>query len=152
MITAVLQTDGFYFSCTYDLTHTVQRLSRTSPDFLQMPLYERVNRWINFMSNLHLLQSSPVIIKIAAFLYQSRTSIETDSTLSWLTPVSVPLLVNSVRFVLVSVHTVEGRGHLNISRKYAWVQKIYTVYNLWYENNIISWNRLIQDLYGTIIF
>ncbi|KAK3698605.1 hypothetical protein QZH41_014585 [Actinostola sp. cb2023] len=49
MVTSVLQTDGFYFSCSYDLTHTVQRLSRTSPEFLQMPLFERVgqeNMWI----------------------------------------------------------------------------------------------------------
>ena len=43
MVQSVLQTDGFYFSYTYDLTHTLQRLSRTSPDFLQMPLYERVS-------------------------------------------------------------------------------------------------------------
>ena len=42
MVQAVLQTDNFYFSCSYDLTHTLQRLSRTSPDFLQMPLFERV--------------------------------------------------------------------------------------------------------------
>jgi len=43
MITSVLQTDGFYFSCTYDLTHTVQRLSSTSPEFQQMPFFERVS-------------------------------------------------------------------------------------------------------------
>lgn len=42
MVQGVLQTDNFYFSCSYDLTHTLQRLSRTSPDFLQMPLFERV--------------------------------------------------------------------------------------------------------------
>ena len=42
MVQSVLQTSSFYFSCTYDLTHTLQRLSRTSPDFLQMPLFERV--------------------------------------------------------------------------------------------------------------
>lgn len=43
MIEQVLLTDGFYFSTTYDLTHTLQRLSKTSPDFLHMPLHERVN-------------------------------------------------------------------------------------------------------------
>ena len=42
MIEQVLLTDGFYYSTTYDLTHTLQRLSKTSPDFLQMPLHERV--------------------------------------------------------------------------------------------------------------
>ncbi|XP_015750053.1 PREDICTED: phosphatidylinositide phosphatase SAC1-like [Acropora digitifera] len=41
MVQSVLQTESFYFSCSYDLTHTLQRLSRTSPDFLQMPLFER---------------------------------------------------------------------------------------------------------------
>jgi hypothetical protein len=42
MIEQVLLTDGFYYSSSYDLTHTLQRLSKTSPDFLQMPLHERV--------------------------------------------------------------------------------------------------------------
>ena len=42
MVQSVLQMESFYFSCSYDLTHTMQRLSRTSPDFLQMPLFERV--------------------------------------------------------------------------------------------------------------
>ena len=42
MIEQVLMTDGFYYSVSYDLTHTMQRLSKTSPEFLQMPLHERV--------------------------------------------------------------------------------------------------------------
>ena len=42
MIEQVLLTDGFYYSSSYDLTHTLQRLSKTSPDFLSMPLHERV--------------------------------------------------------------------------------------------------------------
>ena len=39
----VLSMDGFYFSTTYDLTHTLQRLSNTSPEFQEMSLLERVS-------------------------------------------------------------------------------------------------------------
>ena len=39
----VLSMDGFYFSTTYDLTHTLQRLSNTSPQFQEMSLLERVS-------------------------------------------------------------------------------------------------------------
>lgn len=42
MIIHVLSVDGFYFSATYDLTHTLQRLSNTSPEFQEMSLLERV--------------------------------------------------------------------------------------------------------------
>ncbi|KAG8521559.1 Phosphatidylinositide phosphatase SAC1 [Galemys pyrenaicus] len=41
MINHVLSMDGFYFSTTYDLTHTLQRLSNTSPEFQEMSLLER---------------------------------------------------------------------------------------------------------------
>ncbi|EGW08360.1 Phosphatidylinositide phosphatase SAC1 [Cricetulus griseus] len=43
MLNHVLSMDGFYFSTTYDLTHTLQRLSNTSPEFQEMSLLERVN-------------------------------------------------------------------------------------------------------------
>ncbi|KAG9476047.1 hypothetical protein GDO78_002881 [Eleutherodactylus coqui] len=42
MINHVLSVDGFYFSTSYDLTHTLQRLSNTSPEFQEMSLLERV--------------------------------------------------------------------------------------------------------------
>ncbi|ELK10152.1 Phosphatidylinositide phosphatase SAC1 [Pteropus alecto] len=45
MINHVLSVDGFYFSTTYDLTHTLQRLSNTSPEFQEMSLLERVHRF-----------------------------------------------------------------------------------------------------------
>jgi hypothetical protein len=45
MLNHVLSMDGFYFSTTYDLTHTLQRLSNTSPEFQEMSLLERVS-WI----------------------------------------------------------------------------------------------------------
>lgn len=44
MINNVLMTDGFYFCTDYDLTHTLQRLANTSPDFQEMSLLERVRR------------------------------------------------------------------------------------------------------------
>ncbi|XP_073234289.1 phosphatidylinositol-3-phosphatase SAC1-like isoform X1 [Porites lutea] len=59
MVRSVLQTDSFYFSCTYDLTHTLQRLSHTSPDFLQMPLFERADP--RFVWNGHLLR--PLVVQ-----------------------------------------------------------------------------------------
>jgi hypothetical protein len=42
MVSSVLATDGFYFCTDYDLTHTLQRLANTSPDFQEMSLLERV--------------------------------------------------------------------------------------------------------------
>ncbi|NWI62786.1 SAC1 phosphatase, partial [Todus mexicanus] len=41
MLNHVLSVDGFYFSTTYDLTHTLQRLANTSPEFQEMSLLER---------------------------------------------------------------------------------------------------------------
>ncbi|MEQ2213040.1 Phosphatidylinositide phosphatase SAC1-A [Xenoophorus captivus] len=41
MINNVLTTDGFYFCTDFDLTHTLQRLANTSPDFQEMSLLER---------------------------------------------------------------------------------------------------------------
>lgn len=43
MINNVLNTDGFYFCTDFDLTHTLQRLANTSPDFQEMSLLERVS-------------------------------------------------------------------------------------------------------------
>lgn len=43
MLSHVLSVDGFYFSTTYDLTHTLQRLANTSPEFQEMSLLERVS-------------------------------------------------------------------------------------------------------------
>jgi len=42
MVDAVLSNDGHYFSTSFDLTHTLQRLANTSPDFKNLPLHERV--------------------------------------------------------------------------------------------------------------
>lgn len=54
MLNSVLSVDGFYFSTTYDLTHTLQRLSNTSPEFQEMSLLERADQ--RFVWNGHLLR------------------------------------------------------------------------------------------------
>lgn len=43
MVDAVLGIDGYYFSTTFDLTHTLQRLANTSADFKYLPLHERAD-------------------------------------------------------------------------------------------------------------
>lgn len=53
MIELVLSTPHFYFSYTYDLSHTVQRLQNTSPDFLTRPMYQRAEQ--KFVWNEYLL-------------------------------------------------------------------------------------------------
>ncbi|XP_013926529.1 PREDICTED: phosphatidylinositide phosphatase SAC1 [Thamnophis sirtalis] len=54
MISHILSVDGFYFSTTYDLTHTLQRLANTSPEFQEMSLLERADP--RFVWNGHLLR------------------------------------------------------------------------------------------------
>ncbi|KAM9307464.1 phosphatidylinositol-3-phosphatase SAC1 [Gastrophryne carolinensis] len=66
MISHVLSIDGFYFSTSYDLTHTLQRLSNTSPEFQEMSLLERADQ--RFVWNGHLLRefsAQPEIQKFA---------------------------------------------------------------------------------------
>ncbi|KAM4706340.1 phosphatidylinositol-3-phosphatase SAC1 [Rhinophrynus dorsalis] len=66
MIGHVLSVDGFYFSSSYDLTHTLQRLSNTSPEFQEMSLLERADQ--RFVWNGHLLRefsAQPEIQKFA---------------------------------------------------------------------------------------
>lgn len=50
MLNHVLSMDGFYFSTTYDLTHTLQRLSNTSPEFQEMSLLERVSCFFRLLN------------------------------------------------------------------------------------------------------
>uniref|UniRef100_A0A8C9W7E4 Phosphatidylinositol-3-phosphatase SAC1 n=1 Tax=Scleropages formosus TaxID=113540 RepID=A0A8C9W7E4_SCLFO len=52
MINNVLTTDGFYFATDYDLTHTLQRLANTSPDFQDMSLLERADQRFVWNGNL----------------------------------------------------------------------------------------------------
>lgn len=54
MMSNVLNTDGFYFCTDYDLTHTLQRLGNTSPDFQDSSLLERADQ--RFVWNANLLR------------------------------------------------------------------------------------------------
>ncbi|XP_076745795.1 phosphatidylinositol-3-phosphatase SAC1-B isoform X3 [Maylandia zebra] len=54
MINSMLHADGFYFATDYDLTHTLQRLANTSPEFQEMSLLERADQ--RFVWNRHLLR------------------------------------------------------------------------------------------------
>ncbi|NP_001086149.1 phosphatidylinositol-3-phosphatase SAC1 isoform 1 [Xenopus laevis] len=66
MLSHVLSVDGFYFSVSYDLTHTLQRLANTSPEFQEMSLLERADQ--RFVWNGNLLRefsAQPEIQKFA---------------------------------------------------------------------------------------
>uniref|UniRef100_A0A672GT05 SAC1 like phosphatidylinositide phosphatase n=1 Tax=Salarias fasciatus TaxID=181472 RepID=A0A672GT05_SALFA len=54
MVHSVLHTDGLFFTTDYDLTHSLQRLANTSPDFQDMSLIERADQ--RFVWNGHLLR------------------------------------------------------------------------------------------------
>ncbi len=55
MVELVLRTAAFYFSYSYDLTHTFQRLQTSSPDFSSKLLIERADQ--RFVWNRYLLSS-----------------------------------------------------------------------------------------------
>ncbi|UJR27975.1 hypothetical protein I4U23_009233 [Adineta vaga] len=55
MIEIVLRTEAFYFSYSYDLTHTLQRLHTSSSEFLSKSFIERADQ--RFVWNRHLLNS-----------------------------------------------------------------------------------------------
>lgn len=53
LIQQILATPSFYFSNTYDITHSVQRLSRSDPNFYKLALIQRADE--RFLWNRHLL-------------------------------------------------------------------------------------------------
>jgi phosphatidylinositol 4-phosphatase len=53
MIELVLRTEAFYFSYSYDLTHTFQRLQISPPEFHRIPFIERADQ--RFVWNRYLL-------------------------------------------------------------------------------------------------
>ncbi|XP_046814003.1 phosphatidylinositol-3-phosphatase SAC1 isoform X1 [Vespa crabro] len=65
MVKSVLNTPYFYFSYTYDLSHTIQRLHNTTPEFLQMTLYDRAD--LRFVWNAYLLQDLTARIELYKF-------------------------------------------------------------------------------------
>uniref|UniRef100_A0A8C0KLP7 Phosphatidylinositol-3-phosphatase SAC1 n=1 Tax=Canis lupus dingo TaxID=286419 RepID=A0A8C0KLP7_CANLU len=72
MINHVLNVDGFYFSTTYDLTHTLQRLSNTSPEFQEMSLLERADQ--RFVWNVITMHSCSINGKYFDWILISRRS------------------------------------------------------------------------------
>ncbi|XP_056289740.1 phosphatidylinositol-3-phosphatase SAC1-B isoform X2 [Pseudoliparis swirei] len=67
MIHGVLHTDGFYFATDYDLTHTLQRLANTSPEFHEMSLLERADQ--RFVWNGHLLREFMLQPELHKFVF-----------------------------------------------------------------------------------
>lgn len=55
MIKQTFNTPYYYFSYTYDLTHTMQRLYNTSTSFVNIPMYERADQ--RFLWNHYLLKN-----------------------------------------------------------------------------------------------
>ena len=69
MIQHVLSTPGFYFSHSYDLTHSLQRmyhLSQTKPNFFHLPLHERADD--RFVWNSHILRDLVVLPELRRFI------------------------------------------------------------------------------------
>ena len=69
MIKRVLATPGFYYSNTYDLTHSLQRkhhLLETKPQFNQLSLFERADE--RFVWNAHLLRDFVVQPELRRFI------------------------------------------------------------------------------------
>ena len=69
MIKRVLATPGFYYSNTYDLTHSLQRkhhLLQTKPQFNQLSLFERADE--RFVWNAYLLRDFVVQPELRRFI------------------------------------------------------------------------------------
>ena len=69
MIEYVLSKPGFYFSYSFDLTHTLQRrhhLFGTKASFSSMPLHERADE--RFMWNSYLMQDLLVLPELHRFI------------------------------------------------------------------------------------
>lgn len=72
MIQAVINVDGYYYSNTYDITHTLQRLQNTSPDFRNLPMLERADTrfvWNHFVMKDIAMHREVLMKKIAACFF-----------------------------------------------------------------------------------
>ncbi|XP_072169142.1 phosphatidylinositol-3-phosphatase SAC1-like [Diadema setosum] len=66
MVQYAMECNTFYFSTTFDLTHSLQRLYNTSPEFLQMPLFERADQ--RYVWNGHMLRELIAQPELAKFI------------------------------------------------------------------------------------
>lgn len=65
LVDMMLKTENYYFSTSFDLTHTLQRLHNTSPDFMSLSLYERADP--RFVWNSHVLRELTQQPELAKF-------------------------------------------------------------------------------------
>lgn len=75
MVEQVLATPYIYFSYTYDLTHTMQRLHSSGPEFLSQSLIERADARFLWNMNLLLDFRNPVFANFTLPLIQGFVSI-----------------------------------------------------------------------------
>ncbi|GAB6021365.1 Phosphoinositide phosphatase sac1 [Chamberlinius hualienensis] len=88
MLQQALKTDYFYFSYSYDLSHTMQRLHNTSPDFIHMSLLERADQ--RFMWNINMTRElaqqselSRYCLPIVHGFLSVRTCLINQKTFTW---------------------------------------------------------------------
>jgi hypothetical protein len=89
MVKTVLSTEHFYFSSSYDISHTVQRLANFSPDFNYQTMFDRADK--RFVWNQHLLRdwnSRPELKKYCLPIIHGFVSIKEitikSSTFQWI--------------------------------------------------------------------
>jgi hypothetical protein len=102
MIELVLRTESFYFSYTYDITHTFQRLQTSSPDFHTIPFIERADQ--RFVWNRYLLSqltNNRATARFALPLIHGCRFIDIIQ--------SVPYYFSSL--IVVALHTLNINGH-----------------------------------------
>ncbi|XP_022255548.1 phosphatidylinositide phosphatase SAC1-A-like isoform X2 [Limulus polyphemus] len=114
MVRSALHTPHFYFSTTYDLTHTLQRLHNTSPDFLRMPLLERADQrfvWNNCL--MRDLISQPELhrywLPVVHGFIAIKTSIINRKTFTWCLISRRSMLRAGTRYF---VRGVDSEGHV----------------------------------------
>lgn len=52
MLKTVLNTQNFYFCNSFDITHSLQRLSNAGPDFVSSSLIDRVSALLSFRQQM----------------------------------------------------------------------------------------------------
>lgn len=80
MIDHALNMESYYFSTTYDVTHTFQRLHNTSPDFAQMPLHERVSEWVILYFTTPEIQITHIVVQVVTIF---KFCIQADPRFVW---------------------------------------------------------------------
>ncbi|KAH3768791.1 hypothetical protein DPMN_170007 [Dreissena polymorpha] len=100
MVENVLRTENYYFSSTYDITHSLQRLHNTSPEFISMPLHERADA--RFMWNGHVLRELTQQAELARYCLP---------VLHGFVSINSPVVNNkSVDYILISRRSVYRAG------------------------------------------